>query len=359
MCVNRSQSTMLDANEALGVVRETVIQSPVDVGLTILTLLIFSMVFSVRKIVLGFLGRKHKKNPAHRQWVRTSRYLGLGVSLVLTIPLWIDTLENIGVFVGLLTAALAVSLSSPLQSMAGWVHLIVHQPYRVGDRVQIGNQSGIVQDIALFSTTLQETETTASGAQPTGRILCLQNKCVFDKVIMTSAREHDFMWHETSMTFTYESDWRTANRSMYLTMRDILQQHHLEERQRLETSQRESEVNDMEFLLNDYISAEDHGIQITLRFLCGIESARDIKHRFTTKMLHLVRVSNSLSLAYPTRRMVGPEESKVSGGPSPPASPPVSPPMSPSTRTEKDASTLQEKPKRTFTHPIEKIEMTA
>ena len=47
MCVNRSQSTMLDANEMLDVVRETVIQSPVDVGLTILTLLIFSMVFSV------------------------------------------------------------------------------------------------------------------------------------------------------------------------------------------------------------------------------------------------------------------------------------------------------------------------
>ncbi len=54
MCVNRSQSTMLDANEMLNMVQETVIQSPVDVGLTILTLLIFSMVFSVRKIVLGF-----------------------------------------------------------------------------------------------------------------------------------------------------------------------------------------------------------------------------------------------------------------------------------------------------------------
>ena len=128
---------MLDANTMLDMVQETLLQSPVDIGLTILTLLIFSMVFSVRKIVLGFLRRKHKKNPAHRQWVRTSRYLGLGVSLLLTIPLWIDTLENIGVFVGLLTAALAVSLSSPLQSIAGWVHLIVHQPYRVGDRETI------------------------------------------------------------------------------------------------------------------------------------------------------------------------------------------------------------------------------
>jgi hypothetical protein len=68
-----------------------------------------------------------------------------------------------------------------------------------------------------------------------------------------------------------------------------------------------------------------------------------------------VRVSNSLSLAYPTRRMVGPAESKVSNGPSPPASSPVYP----SARTEKDALTPQEKPKRTFTHPIEKIEMTA
>lgn len=346
---------MLNDDGWLFTLKEFLVQSPVDVGLAVLTVLIFFMIFSVRNIVLGFLWRKNKQNPAHRQWVRTSRYIALGVSLLLTIPLWIDTLENIGVFVGLLTAALAVSLSSPLQSIAGWVHLIVHQPYRVGDRVQIGNHFGIVQDIALFSTTLHETETAGSGAQPTGRVLCLQNKCVFETSIITSAREHDFMWHETSMTFTYESDWRTAHRSMHLTMREILQQHHMEERQRLQACQPEADMQDMERLLNDYITAEDHGIQITLRFFCGIESARDIKHRFTTKMLHLVRISNSLSLAYPTRRMIGPAESNVSNGPSPPASPPVSP----SIRTEQEVTPSQAKPKRTFTHPMEKIEMTA
>ena len=61
MCVNRCQSTMLDANEMLDVVQETVIQSPVDVGLTVLTLLIFSMVFSVRKIILGFSGGRTRR----------------------------------------------------------------------------------------------------------------------------------------------------------------------------------------------------------------------------------------------------------------------------------------------------------
>jgi small-conductance mechanosensitive channel len=342
---------MRSAEDMVNSVQETILLSPIDLGLAILTLLIFSIVFSVRKIVLGFVWRKHKKNPASRQWVRNSRYIGLGVSLLLTIPLWFDTLENIGVFVGLLTAALAVSLSSPLQSIAGWMHLIVHQPYRVGDRVQIGNQSGIVQDIALFSTTLLETEEAPGSAQPTGRTLCLQNKCVFDKIIMTSAREHDFMWHETSMTFTYESDWRGANRSMHLMMSELLQQHHAEQRPRLEASWQVIEQNPSSPLLNEYVSAEDHGIQITLRFLCGIESAREIKHCFTTKMLHVVRVNNSLNLAYPTRRMVGPSESNVSNAPFPPTSPPVQKP--------KDPITLQEKPKRTFTHPIEKIEMSA
>jgi hypothetical protein len=68
-------------------------------------------------------------------------------------------------------------------------------------------------------------------------------------------------------------------------------------------------------------------------------------------MLHVVRVNNSLNLAYPTRRMVGPSESNVSNAPSPPTSLPVQKP--------KDPITLQEKPKRTFTHPIEKIEMSA
>ena len=345
---------MLDANEVLEIVRKSLINSPVDVGLAILTLIIFSMVFSLRKIVLGFLWRKNKKNQGYRQWVRTSRYIGLGISLLLTLPLWIDTLENIGVFVGLLTAALAVSLSSPLQSIAGWAHIIVHQPYRVGDRVQIGNQSGIVQDIALFSTTLLETEDSSKSAQPTGRTLCLQNKSVFDKVIMTAGREHDFMWHETSMTFTYESDYRTANRTMRLTMSELLEQHHAEHRSRLEASWQVMEHDSNGPLLNEYISTENHGIQITLRFLCGIENARDIKHRFTTKMLHVVRVNNSLNLAYPTRRMIGLSEANAANIMNPPTSS-----SSLSNQVLREPQGSQEKPKRTFTHPIEKIELPA
>ena len=159
------------------------------------------------------------------------------------------------------------------------------------------------------------------------------------------------MWHETSMTFTYESDWRGANRSMQLMMRELLEQHHAEQRSRLEASWEVIEENPSGPLLKEYISAEDHGIQITLRFLCGIESAREIKHCFTTKMLHVVRVNNSLNLAYPTRRMVGPAESKVSSSPSHSAPAQARPGV--------NVEVVQEKPKRTFTHPIEKIEMTA
>ena len=108
-------------------------------------------------------------------------------------------------------------------------------------------------------------------------------------------------------------------------------------------------------LLNEYISAEAHGIEITLRFLCGIESARDIKHRFTTKMLHVVRVNNSLNLAYPTRRMIGLSEAEAPNMSFPSASPSIS--LSSQNLREPQGS--QDKPKRTFTHPIEKIEMTA
>jgi hypothetical protein len=67
-------------------------------------------------------------------------------------------------------------------------------------------------------------------------------------------------------------------------------------------------------------------------------------------MLHVVRVNNSLNLAYPTRRMVGPSETKVSSSPS--HSAPTQ------TRPGVNVEAVQEKPKRTFTHPIEKIEMS-
>jgi len=54
---------MRSADEIVNRVQETILLSPVDLGLAVLTLLIFSMVFSVRKIVSAFSGESTRRTP--------------------------------------------------------------------------------------------------------------------------------------------------------------------------------------------------------------------------------------------------------------------------------------------------------
>lgn len=46
-----------------------------------------------------------------------------------------------------------------LRSAAAGVYLLLHQPYRIGDEIQVGDRRGIVQEVDLFVTTI-ETEGT-------------------------------------------------------------------------------------------------------------------------------------------------------------------------------------------------------
>lgn len=60
------------------------------------------------------------------------------------------------VSLGALSLILGFALRTPISSLIGWVYFLVHTPYRVGDRIRIGDAAGDVIDVGYFDTTLWE-----------------------------------------------------------------------------------------------------------------------------------------------------------------------------------------------------------
>ena len=92
---------------------------------------------------------------------------------------WIEAIGQFGAFLGLLTAGLAIALKDPLTNIAGWIFILTRQPFKLGDRVQIGDQAGDVIDIRLFQFTLLEIGNWVNADQSTGRIIHVPNGTVF------------------------------------------------------------------------------------------------------------------------------------------------------------------------------------
>lgn len=84
---------------------------------------------------------------------------------------WFEGIHSIATFLGLLSAGVAIALKDLLANLAGWGFIMWRRPFEVGDRVQIGNDTGDAIDLRIFQFTLMEIGNWVEADQITGRTI--------------------------------------------------------------------------------------------------------------------------------------------------------------------------------------------
>jgi small-conductance mechanosensitive channel len=109
---------------------------------------------------------------------------------------------------GILSLILGFALQTPITSLIGWIYILVRQPYRVGDRVEINNAKGDVIDVSYLDTTLWEFGGPyLSTEHPSGRIIKFPNSLVLETTVYNySWPLFPYVWNEIKFELAYESD---------------------------------------------------------------------------------------------------------------------------------------------------------
>ena len=117
---------------------------------------------------------------------------------------WYAALAALGV--GSIILALAVQ--TPMKSFIAWIYILVRQPYRVGDRIKIGDATGDVIDVGYLDTTLWEFGGHyISGDHPSGRLIKFPNEKVLDEIIYNySWPLFPYIWNEIKFQVAYNAD---------------------------------------------------------------------------------------------------------------------------------------------------------
>ncbi len=112
------------------------------------------------------------------------------------------------VSLGIISAILGFALQAPLSSFIGWLYVLVKQPYRVGDRIQIGSSTGNVIDVSYLDTTLWEFGGPyVSTDQPSGRLIKFPNANVLSQAVYNySWPLFPYIWNEIAFQVAYGSD---------------------------------------------------------------------------------------------------------------------------------------------------------
>jgi len=107
-------------------------------------------ILAVSKIAETIITRRAKTRTSGYNLVRVIRLIAiLLITAVITSFLFANWYAA-AVSLGLISLVLGFALQAPLTSFFGWIKILLHIPYHVGDRIQINEFKGDVVEISYF-----------------------------------------------------------------------------------------------------------------------------------------------------------------------------------------------------------------
>ena len=211
--------------------------------------------------------------------------IGLIVISVLFVN-WYTAVVSLGVF----SVILGLALQTTFTSFIGWIYILVRSPYRVGDRIKIGDATGDVIDVGYLDTTLWEFGGEyLSTDHPSGRVIKFPNSKVLGSAVYNySWPLFPYIWNEIKFNVAYESDLEFVAQTMQDIAHEELGEAMLDrvrvfKRLLAETPVDELQVNERPNVI--FRVSENTWLQAIVRYLAPPREAGRIKTRLIKKML--------------------------------------------------------------------------
>lgn len=279
---------------------------PNTVAKLIDTLAILLILGVLRLLAVYLVNRRTEDATLRYRWRKTSAYVAGALGILVIAPMWLAGVRSLATFLGLFSAGLAIALQDPVSNLAGWLFIIWRQPFKVGDRVQVGSHAGDVIDVRLFQFSLLEIGNWVAADQSTGRIVHVPNRKVFSDVVANYSQGFEYIWHEIPVLITFESNWEQAK----VILQEIAnrQAAPLSEAaaERIRQATRRYMIMYSKLTPIVYTRVEASGVLLTIRYLCEVRRRRSTEQEIWEAVLRAFAERPDIEFAYPTRRLYAP-----------------------------------------------------
>lgn len=149
---------------------------------------------------------------------RIQRLVVALVAVFIAVSVLIVNWYTAVVSIGLISLILGFALQTPITSFIGWIYIMVRTPYRVGDRIKVGDATGDVIDVSYLDTTLWEFGGFLSTDHPSGRIIQFPNSKILSSAVYNyTSPLFPYVWNEIKFNIAYESDLEFVAKTMQET----------------------------------------------------------------------------------------------------------------------------------------------
>ncbi|MEQ8239491.1 MAG: mechanosensitive ion channel family protein [Cyclobacteriaceae bacterium] len=254
--------------------------------------------FAIKLIFKNIINAKERY--LWKNGIRNTHY---SLLVIIISGIWIDRIDSLATFFGLVTAGLAIALQDPIVNLAGWLFILIRRPFEVGDRIEIGTVAGDVIDVRFFQFTVNEINNWVDADQSTGRIIHVPNGRVFKEPQANYTQGFSHIWNEIGVMVTFESDWEGAKSILEKIVREHTEHLSKVAEKRLIEASKKFMIFYTSLTPIVYTSVQESGVMLTMRYLVNPRKRRTSEHNIWEDVLRAFSRESKIDFAYPTQRI--------------------------------------------------------
>jgi small-conductance mechanosensitive channel len=252
--------------------------------------ILIGLALTIAKGIRVYLISQIENKPARYNLTRVLNLLTFLAVIIIGLSLLSATWYTALVSLGVLSLILGFALQTPITSLIGWVYLLIRQPYRVGDRIQIGDAKGDVIDVSYLDTTLWEFGGPDLYTQhPSGRVVKFPNSLVLNETVYNySWPLFPYVWNEIKFQVAYDSDLDFITQTMQEVVEEEMGNQMIHLIHVYRELLKQTPVDELEIRERPVVhfrASENTWLEAIVRYLVHPKEAGRVKTRLTKKLL--------------------------------------------------------------------------
>jgi small-conductance mechanosensitive channel len=267
------------------------------------TLLIVLALIVLRLVLLRVVNHRFREDTrALYSWRKGIEYFIVMLGILLVGRLWLEGVQSLATYLGLLSAGVAIALQDLIVNLAGWGFILWRRPFTVGDRIEINSHAGDVIDVRLFAFSLLEIGGRIDAEQSTGRVIHIPNGVIFREAVANFSQGLPYIWNEIPVLVTFESNWEKAKE----IVTRVVNQFAPEVGDAVKAYGRKS---GQRFVISYgnvapavYTKVDANGVLLTMRYLVNPRQRRNSEQQMWEAILRAFAQHDDIDFAYETVR---------------------------------------------------------
>jgi small-conductance mechanosensitive channel len=248
------------------------------------------LILSIAKLIEIGIHKRSKGKYKRYNLIQLTNLLSIIAVAILIVSFLFANWYAAAVSLGLISLILGFALQTPISSFIGWIYIIIRNPYRIGDRIEINSFKGDVIEIGYVDTTLWEfAGDYLTNDLPSGRLIRFPNSLVLQSAVFNYSWENfKFIWNEIPFHVAYESDLDFVEKTIKKVTSAELGPQMSDRITQLKEMVKDSPINEMEIKEYPYVSFrinDNTWVEVTVTYLVPPRKAATIRTEIIRNIL--------------------------------------------------------------------------